>query len=296
MISAKFLCRMACCTFLLATSLHGQSTSAPPPAPRPLPPAEKLPTPAEATWEASSDEKLKATVPVKGAPAETPAPGRVGFVVREPEVRKPKTGYEIGIYGGGITGITDVLVEANPTSGSGLPTDVSEDVGFLAGIKFGYTWPFMGEPIDQWKAETGGLRLGGGVEGDFYYSQNTLNIDTTASQMDLTLERYHFLLNFLLKAQAGDWRLFAGPSVGFALLRGTDYNGPVVGGDNNDTDVNLAWGFVGGADYFIDPSWSLFMEYRYLVIEDPSLYSGAGKFQMKRAEENNVNAGLRYHF
>jgi|GEM_PF-927720 len=299
-----------CCLFLVNV---GSAQNLPLP-PRPLEPNETLPiatpdetTPAPSTYHALPETPAPAassTTPDATTPAASsqgtaqPQPGRIGFVMHQPEVRKPQSGYEVGVYGGISTGITG----DHWSLGSGQATS-SGNVAPSGGIKFGYTWPFESESIDQLRDETGGIHLAGGIEGQLAYVGDKLKITGvdngptgagTYRSYRVNLDCASFMINLLLKGQIDKFRLYAGPSFGFAGVSLDSYNYP--GWRGAGYDVDFAYGILGGAEYFLDPKWSLFTEYQYVRYHNVSLSSGTSQLTFDPLEQNLVNVGVKYHF
>jgi len=102
------------------------------------------------------------------------------------------------------------------------------------------------------------------------------------------------MMNALLKGQIHDFRLYAGPSIGFASVNLGSYNYPGWSGKTDDTV--FAYGIVGGFEYFIDPKWSLFTEYQYTRYEDVLLSSGSSELSFAPLEQNLIYFGAKYHF
>ena len=163
----------------------------------------------------------------------------------------------------------------SPFFGSNLEVSPKNDVGFFGGVKLGYVFG------------TGIVRPT--IEGDFFYNgfrggaDFTLNevftpcpgcasiLTTRERDVSTWINSGAFLANFILRFNFGRFQPYAGAGVGgyYAESAGVEITDPITGrtpvntgGGHNHAD--LAWDVVGGSDYFFNPNFSAFIEYKYL--------------------------------
>lgn len=87
-----------------------------------------------------------------------------------------------------------------------------------------------------------------------------------------------------------------GLGVAFASLDGFEAAGADV---FDDDDTVFAWQGIVGAEYRLDPRWSVFGEYRYVGMLDPEVRlfpAFGGAAEDVGIDTHNVNAGIRYRF
>ena len=165
-------------------------------------------------------------------------------------------------------------------SGFGQQSEVNP----VGGLKFGYTWPFDDEPIEQFFTETQrGVRLAGGLEIEGFYVRN--EFDTGGN--DVEANHAFFMLNALLKAKWSRFMIYGGPGAGMVWTETG-----ATGGGGSDNSVDFAYQAIGGLDVYFDPQWSIFTEYKWLNIDGLSL----GGFTAGRVEHHIMTLGLRHHF
>jgi len=228
----------------------------------------------------------------------------------------PPPMYGLGFYGaidmganvyqnrGGNRTFTD----NNPDSeffGSNLEVNPKNDVGFFGGIKLGYVFG------------TGVVRPT--IEGDFFYNgfqggaNFTLNeaftpcpdcaTELSTHQRNVTtwINSAAFLANFILRFAPGNQKFqpYVGAGVGiyYAESAGVQVTDPVTGvtpintgGGANHAD--LAFDVVAGADYFFNPQWSAFIEYKYLNYQSTQINTR----ENRALGQQLVGAGVRYFF
>jgi opacity protein-like surface antigen len=228
----------------------------------------------------------------------------------------PPPMYGLGFYGaidmganvyqnrGGDRTFTD----NNPDSqffGSNLEVSPKNDVGFFGGIKLGYVWG------------TGVVRPT--FEGDFFYNgfrggaDFTLNevntptpggpsfLSTRQANVNTWINTGAFLGNFILRFAPGNQRFqpYVGAGVGVYIAEsaGTQVVDPVTGRVPINTGggashADLAFDVVAGADYFFNPQWSAFVEYKYLNYQSTQINTN----QNRALGQQLVGAGVRFFF
>ena len=189
--------------------------------------------------------------------------------------------------------------------GSTLTVSPKNDVGFFGGVKLGYVFG------SGWIRPT--------VEGDFFYNGFRGGADFTLNEVDTpipggpsflsTHERNvttwintgAFLANFILRFAPGDqrWQPYIGAGVGgyYAESAGVEVVDPVTGrvpvntgGGRNHAD--LAFDALAGLDYFFNPQWSAFVEYKYLNYQSTQIETR----QNRALGQQLVGAGVRFFF
>ena len=254
------------------------------------------------------------------------ASGLIGFAAMSlqaggPEVYKQVAPAPPPLYGVGFYGAIDMganifqnrggdqtFSDDNPNSpffGSTLTVSPKNDVGFFGGVKLGYVWG------------TGVIRPT--FEGDFFYNgfrggaDFTLNeaftpcpgcpTELSTHQRDVTtwINTGAFLGNFILRLAPGNQRFqpYAGAGVGvyYAESAGVEVVDPVTGrvpintgGGQNHAD--LAWDVVAGSDYFFNPKFSAFIEYKYLNYTSTQINTNKDR----NLGQQLLGAGVRFFF
>jgi opacity protein-like surface antigen len=183
--------------------------------------------------------------------------------------------------------------------GFGDTLDVSpkNDVGFFGGIKVGYVFG------------SGVVRPT--IEGDFFYNGFRGGADFTLRDIDNNvlaqrnvttwLNSGAFLVNFILRFAPGEGKFqpYFGAGVGgyYAEFAGVQVNDPTTGtvpintsGGRNHAD--LAFDALAGADYFFNPNFSAFIEYKYLNYQSTQIDTR----QDRALGQQLVGAGVRFFF
>jgi opacity protein-like surface antigen len=184
-----------------------------------------------------------------------------------------------------------------PFFGDSLEVNPKNDVGFFGGLKLGYVFG------------SGVVRPT--IEGDFFYNgfrggaNFTLRdpFDNVIAQRNATtwINTGAFLVNFILRFAPGNQRFqpYFGAGVGgyYAEAAGVEVVDPATGrvpintgGGANHAD--LAFDVVAGADYFFNPQWSAFIEYKYLNYQSTQLDTR----ENRALGQQLVGAGVRFFF
>jgi opacity protein-like surface antigen len=198
------------------------------------------------------------------------------------------------------------FTDDNPNSpffGSTLDVNPKNDVGFFGGVKLGYVFG------------TGIIRPT--IEGDFFYNgfrggaDFTLHevftpcpdcatiLSTHERDVDTWINSGAFLANFILRFNFGRFQPYAGAGVGgyYAESAGTEVDDPLTGrvvintgGGKNHAD--LAWDVVGGSDYFFNPNFSAFIEYKFLNYTSTQIDTNHDR----DLKQHLLGAGVRFFF
>ena len=220
----------------------------------------------------------------------------------------PPPMYGLGFYGAIDAGANiyqnrgddRTFTDNNPNSpffGDSLEVNPKNDVGFFGGVKLGYVFG------------TGVVRPA--VEGDFFYNgfrggaNFTLrdSFDNVVAQRNVTtwINTGAFMANFILRFAPGNQRFqpYAGAGVGvyYAESAGVEVVDPVTGRVPINTGggrshADLAWQVVAGSDYFFNPQWSAFIEYKFLNYTSTQIDTN----QDRDLRQHLVGAGVRYFF
>jgi opacity protein-like surface antigen len=220
----------------------------------------------------------------------------------------PPPMYGLGFYGAIDAGANvyqnrgddRTFTDNNPNSpffGDSLEVNPKNDVGFFGGVKLGYVFG------------TGVVRPT--VEGDFFYNgfrggaNFTLrdSFDDVVAQRNVTtwINTGAFMANFILRFAPGNQRFqpYAGAGVGiyYAESAGVEVVDPVTGRVPINTGggrshADLAWQIVAGSDYFFNPQWSAFIEYKFLNYTSTQIDTN----QDRDLRQHLVGAGVRYFF
>jgi opacity protein-like surface antigen len=220
----------------------------------------------------------------------------------------PPPMYGLGFYGAIDAGAnvyqnrgdTRTFTQDNPDLigfGDTLTVDPKNDVGFFGGVKLGYVFG------------SGVVRPT--IEGDFFYNgfrggaNFTLSdpFDNVIAQRNVTtwINTGAFLANFILRFAPGNQRFqpYVGAGVGvyYAESAGVEVVDPVTGRVPINTGggashADLAFDVVAGADYFFNPQWSAFIEYKYLNYQSTQLDTR----ENRALGQQLVGAGVRFFF
>ena len=236
------------------------------------------------------------------------APLQAGTEVYKQVAPPPPPMYGLGFYGAIDAGANvyqnrgddRTFTDNNPNSpffGDSLEVNPKNDVGFFGGVKLGYVFG------------TGVVRPT--VEGDFFYNgfrggaNFTLrdSFDDVVAQRNVTtwINTGAFMANFILRFAPGNQRFqpYAGAGVGvyYAESAGVEVVDPVTGRVPINTGggrshADLAWQVVAGSDYFFNPQWSAFIEYKFLNYTSTQIDTN----QDRDLRQHLVGAGVRYFF
>ena len=184
-----------------------------------------------------------------------------------------------------------------PFFGDSLEVNPKNDVGFFGGVKLGYVFG------------SGVVRPT--IEGDFFYNgfrggaNFTLSdpFDNVIAQRNVNtwINTGAFLANFILRFAPGSQRFqpYVGAGVGvyYAESAGVEVVDPVTGRVPINTGggashADLAFDVVAGADYFFNPQWSAFIEYKYLNYQSTQLDTR----ENRALGQQLVGAGVRFFF
>ena len=220
----------------------------------------------------------------------------------------PVYAYGLGFYGAIDAGANvyqnrgddRTFTDNNPNSpffGDSLEVNPKNDVGFFGGVKLGYVFG------------TGVIRPT--VEGDFFYNgfrggaNFTLrdSFDNVVAQRNVStwINTGAFMANFILRFAPGNQRFqpYAGAGVGiyYAESAGVEVVDPVTGRVPINTGggrshADLAWQIVAGSDYFFNPQWSAFIEYKFLNYTSTQIDTR----EDRDLRQHLVGAGVRYFF
>src|SRR5260370_16192602 len=181
--------------------------------------------------------------------------------------------------------------------GDRLEVNPKNDVGFFGGVKLGYVFG------------SGVVRPT--IEGDFFYNgfRGGANFtlfdpfDNVIAQRNVTtwINTGAFLANFILRFAPGNQRFqpYLGAGVGgyYAESAGVEVQDPVTGRVPINTGggashADLAFDVVAGADYFFNPQWSAFIEYKYLNYQSTQIDTRENRALVQQL----VGAGVRFFF
>jgi opacity protein-like surface antigen len=180
---------------------------------------------------------------------------------------------------GNVRNFTDV-------NGDTLRLDPKNDTGFFGGVKIGYVFG------------TGSVRPA--IEGDMFYNgwktgaDSTLVVNgvTTTNSSSFTINTGAFMTNFLLRFPFGKFQPYIGGGIGayYAESAGGNFGPFNVSGGASHAD--FAWQAIAGADYYFNPKWSTFVEYKFLEYTASQADFGSSRVLGQQL----LGAGLRFHF
>ena len=208
------------------------------------------------------------------------------------------------IYGTGFYGAIDMGANVYQDRGGSrtfedefgdtLTINPKNDVGFFGGLKAGYVFG------------TGVFRPT--IEGDFFYNGFRGGADTTlrvftpeevltrSSSLTTWINTGAFMGNFIAKFAFGRFQPYVGAGVGiyYAESAGVEFQTPHgtfnTGGGQSHAD--LAWQIIAGADYYWNPKFSTFIEYKFLEYTSTQINTN----ESRDLGQQLVGAGLRFHF
>jgi len=211
--------------------------------------------------------------------------------------------YGLGFYGAidmGANVFQDrggdrTFTDDNPNSpffGDSLTVNPKNDVGFFGGVKLGYV--FL----------TGVVRPT--VEGDFFYNgfRGGANLTLSDPFGDVLAQRNvttwintgAFMGNFIARFAFGRFQPYAGAGVGiyYAESAGAEFQGPhgTFNSGGGRSHADLAWQIIAGTDYYWNPKFSTFIEYKFLNYTSTQINTN----QNRDLGQQLVGAGLRFHF
>ena len=226
---------------LVLGPIAAQAQQAPPP-PRPLPPAVNT---------ASDLTPAQSSAPSQSS---APAPKAVTYKTDVAPRQEVTTGYSIGVFGG-----MNGFQSADKLTINGAPGSYKSSPGGVVGLKLGYTWPFDGEPIDQFDDvfTKDGLHLGAGIDLDMFWSGIWYSNAFNTTGLNADLQTANFMLNPLIKFKTGRYVFSVGPSAGMAYA--------TLSADGGDQDKTVfAYGAVGELEVFVNKRISIIGDYRYM--------------------------------
>ena len=175
--------------------------------------------------------------------------------------------------------------------GDTLEVDPKNDVGFFGGVKLGYV--FL----------TGVFRPT--IEGDFFYNGFRGGANTTLTIDDVVVRQASattfintgaFMGNFISRFAFGRFQPYVGAGVGiyYAESAGAEFQTPRgtfnTGGGQSHAD--LAWQIIAGTDYYWNPKFSTFIEYKFLNYTSTQINTN----ENRNLGQQLVGAGVRLHF
>jgi hypothetical protein len=170
-------------------------------------------------------------------------------------------------------------------AGDTLRLDPNNDTGFFGGIKIGYVFG------------QGSMRFA--LEEDMFYNgwdtgaDSTLTVGgiTTTSSSTVRVNTGAFMTNGILKFSNGKFQPYIGFGIGayYGESAGGNFGPFNTGGGASHAD--FAWQAIAGADYYMNPKNSLFIEYKFL---EYTAYPERGDTRV--LGQQLLGAGWRFHF
>ena len=179
-----------------------------------------------------------------------------------------------------------------PGFGDSLTVDPKNDVGFFGGIKLGYVFG------------TGVFRPT--IEGDFFYNGFRGGADFTlrdsfgdvlrTSSATTWINTGAFMGNFISRFAFGRFQPYVGAGVGiyYAESAGAEFQGPrgTFNSGGGRSHADLAWQIIAGTDYYWNPKFSTFIEYKFLNYTSTQINTN----QSRNLGQQLLGAGVRVHF
>ena len=178
-----------------------------------------------------------------------------------------------GNVGDGVTG----------RRGNTISLDPQEDVGFFAGLKLGYVFG------------TGFVRPA--FEADIFYNGIDQNIDIKVNgdakgSVDGRIDSIAFMGNALLRFNYEKFQPYIGFGLGYWVAEANDVTVTIKNQSRSNLSTtsqgDVAWQLIAGADYYFNPKFSTFLEYKFLNYENAVLDNAI--------RQQLIGAGVRFHF
>jgi len=180
----------------------------------------------------------------------------------------------------------------SPFFGDTLTVSPKNDVGFFGGIKLGYVFG------------TGVFRPTS--EGDFFYNGFRGGADFTlrdsfgdvlrSSSATTWINTGAFMGNFISRFAFGRFQPYVGAGVGiyYAESAGAEFQGPrgTFNSGGGRSHADLAWQIIAGTDYYWNPKFSTFIEYKFLNYTSTQINTN----QSRNLGQQLLGAGVRVHF
>jgi opacity protein-like surface antigen len=171
-------------------------------------------------------------------------------------------------------------------NGDTLTLEPNNDTGFFGGVKLGYVFG------------TGSVRFA--LEEDMFYNgwqtgaESTLTVNgvTTRNNASFDINTGAFMTNALLRFPFGKFQPYIGGGIGayYAESAGGTF-GP-FSFDGGGSHADFAWQVIAGADYYFNPKFSTFIEYKFLEYTASQADIGDSRV----LGQHLLGAGLRFHF
>ena len=180
----------------------------------------------------------------------------------------------------------------SPFFGDTLTVSPKNDVGFFGGVKLGYVFG------------TGVFRPT--IEGDFFYNGFRGGADFTlrdsfgdvlrTSSATTWINTGAFMGNFISRFAFGRFQPYVGAGVGiyYAESAGAEFQGPrgTFNSGGGRSHADLAWQIIAGTDYYWNPKFSTFIEYKFLNYTSTQINTN----QSRNLGQQLLGAGVRVHF
>jgi opacity protein-like surface antigen len=162
------------------------------------------------------------------------------------------------------------------------------------------------EPNDSGIGGFGGIKLGyvfgtafvrPALEADLYYNGIDSDIDAKVNgnkvgSVSSRIDSGAFMANSLLRFNFEKFQPYLGFGIGYWCAQGNDVTVKLENNKKYIASTNsqdgFAWQLVAGADYYFNPKFSAFMEYKFLNYMD-AIFDNSIQQQL-------LGAGIRYHF
>jgi opacity protein-like surface antigen len=214
--------------------------------------------------------------------------------------------YGVGFYGAIDMGAnvyqnrggTRTFTQDNPNLlgfGDTLTVDPKNDVGFFGGVKLGYVFGTgVFRPTVEGDFFYNGFRGGGNftlreADGDFLAQRNVTTWINTGA----------FMGNFIGRFSFGRFQPYVGAGVGvyYAESAGVEVTNPNTGTVTVNTGggrshADLAWQIIAGTDYYWNPKFSTFIEYKFLQYTSTQIDTNHSRVLGQQL----IGAGVRFHF
>lgn len=217
--------------------------------------------------------------------------------------REYGTGAHVGVFGGANIAQTGDL--DGDLGAVHLTAKTKNQIGGVAGIRGGYTWPGFGSgsgfsdpsplPVD------GGFAVLPSLEYEVFWTGLKYKANGTAPngmnfQFSSDVNTYVFSLDPKIGFQVGMFRPYIGFGVGGAYVSAENPSLTVNGLTGTSTESNddfcLALQGLAGVEVFVSKNWAVTIDYKYLDLVNPKF----GQVSSDNIGQHIVTAGVNFYF
>lgn len=220
---------------------------------------------------------------------------------------EPATGLSIEVFGGAI-GFQSGTLHISAAGTPFVNGDTKSEFGGVGGIRIENTWPSFSAIGGGPDSTTTSVFMPAiGFEA-FWTGYRYKAVDSsfgTGSDLRADINAVTFQYTPKIKFNLGAFRPYFGFGVGGTYIDAGNevINVPGVGsipftGSSDDFDFSVSG--LAGCEFFVDPHWSIGLDYKYLYIVDPTFHGNLNgvplKYHLNGIGNNIFAAGISYYF